>query len=505
LRAGLNFNKKYYLILIKKILSLLLLLFCIIITNANNLEINNLELIDIEYLVFDLSWENSWNLDSEAPANHDGVWIFAKIKINNNWEHLFLDANDIDSETTSSNLELIFTETGTGFLAKSTILGAKDIYKEQIQIKLKDPLTSLNNIEIQVFGIEMVYINPGPYFLGDAVSQNSFYDSSTQESYFVFDESAIEQEDSLRFLGGESLLTLPDEFPKGTKGFYCMKYEIGQQQFVDFINTLTYKQQLDKVNIGLDEEIGKRVMSKFNRCGIVFSKNSFSENNPAQFACDLNENGLFNEPDDGQNIACNFLNGANVRAYLDWAALRPMTELEFEKIARGPANSFPKEYVWGDSSLFTIKKLLNKDQMNETFSDPLPYNRGVANYNYSSILGPVRSGFAANDGSDRKSSGAGYFGTMEMTGNVWEYCISTDSIGSMFQGNLGDGMLDESGKSNESTWSNDDSKGNILRGGGWNSGNFEGFSDGAISDRYYYQFIVDKKRNTTGGRGVLSF
>ena len=488
---------------LKKILPILILL--LQNANANNLKIDNLELIDTGYLTFDLSWENSWNLDSEEPLNHDGVWIFTKIKTNDVWEHLYLDNNSIDSGTSNPNLELIFTKTGTGFLAKPRLSGVEDIYKEQVQIKLKDPLTSLNNIEIQVFGIEMVYISPGPYFLGDAISQNSFYDSSSQDAYFVFDESAIEQEDSLRFLGNESLITIPEKFPKGTEGFYCMKYEISQQQYVDFLNTLTYTQQIDKINVELNEEIGKNVMSKFNRCGIVLAKNSFSDNTPAQFACNLNENAQFNEADDGQNIACNFLNGANIRAYLDWAGLRPMTELEFEKIARGPANSFPKEYVWGDSSLFAVQNLMNINQNNETYLHNFTYGIGVANYNYSPLLGPVRCGFAANDTSDRKSSGAGYFGTMEMTGNVWEYCIVADSTGNIFQGNLGDGMLDESGNANELLWPNNDDNGSILRGGGWNSGNFEGFSDGAISDRYYHQFKVDKKRNTTGGRGVLNF
>ena len=41
-------------------------------------------------------------------------------------------------------------------------------------------------------------------------------------------------------------------------------------------------------------------------------------------------------------------------AYLDWAALRPMTELEYEKIARGSAEAIvPGEYAWGSTSITT--------------------------------------------------------------------------------------------------------------------------------------------------------
>jgi formylglycine-generating enzyme required for sulfatase activity len=42
----------------------------------------------------------------------------------------------------------------------------------------------------------------------------------------------------------------------------------------------------------------------------------------------------------------NILSWFDVAAYLDWAALRPMTELEFEKVCRGPENRIAGEYAW---------------------------------------------------------------------------------------------------------------------------------------------------------------
>ena len=38
-------------------------------------------------------------------------------------------------------------------------------------------------------------------------------------------------------------------------------------------------------------------------------------------------------------------------AYADWAALRPMTELEYEKACRGPNNPVLGEYAWGNTSI----------------------------------------------------------------------------------------------------------------------------------------------------------
>ena len=43
--------------------------------------------------------------------------------------------------------------------------------------------------------------------------------------------------------------------------------------------------------------------------------------------------------------------GQTVRVYADWAAMRPMTELEFEKACRGTASEVANEYVWGSTSI----------------------------------------------------------------------------------------------------------------------------------------------------------
>ena len=71
-----------------------------------------------------------------------------------------------------------------------------------------------------------------------------------------------------------------------------------------------------------------------NRNGIVIETSSIAPDEPAVFACNASADKVFNDPTDGQDRACNFLNWNDLAAYLQWAALRPMTELEFEKICR---------------------------------------------------------------------------------------------------------------------------------------------------------------------------
>src|SRR5690606_5363256 len=117
-------------------------------------------------------------------------------------------------------------------------------------------------------------------------------------------------------------------------------YEITQQQYVDFLNSLTRTQQSNRIvatiaNAATSPPSGWRF--RMFPGGAPFPQNgngiacpsTFTANEPIQFMCDLNNNGTGGDANDGQWIACNYLLPADVSAYLDWSGLRPMTELEF--------------------------------------------------------------------------------------------------------------------------------------------------------------------------------
>lgn len=175
---------------------------------------------------------------------------------------------------------------------------------------------------------------------------------------------------------------------------------------------------------------------------------------PAVYACDATA-GVENNVDDGQNIAMNYLSWGDLSAYLDWAALRPMTELEFEKVCRGTAPRVAGEYIWGTTTInpFYSNTLTNGYKANEGYATVINgacvYGLGSSSPSY----GPVRCGIFATGSSGRASAGASYYGAMEMGGNLWERVITTaNATGTAFTGVLGDGTLTVLGESNQTNW-----------------------------------------------------
>jgi len=151
---------------------------------------------------------------------------------------------------------------------------------------------------------------------------------------------------------------LPATFPFGYNGFYTMKYEVSQEEYCSFLNTLTYDQQVTRMAAAPNSAIGTLAVSTSSipancRNWIKIKKQGVVSNIPAVVGCDMNNNGTFDEADDGKDVACNWLSWADLMAYLDWAALRPMTEFEFEKICRGPNTPVANEYPCGTTNILS--------------------------------------------------------------------------------------------------------------------------------------------------------
>jgi formylglycine-generating enzyme required for sulfatase activity len=268
-----------------------------------------------------------------------------------------------------------------------------------------------------------------------------------------------------------STQSLGANFPKGHKAFYCMKTEISQQQYVNFLNILTRTQQAARtatsLGAGTTSVTNRYVMSNTstisNRNGIRCDA-SIHTSNPLTFYCDFNGNGTGGEASDGLGIACNFLSWADGAAYMDWAGLRPMTELEFEKAARGFRGNAISEYAWGSNSAIAAATLSNSGANNETVST------GNAIYGSSAIGGPLRTGAFAKSGTGRVAAGGSLYGILDLSGNLEERAVNIGSTaGRSYTGVHGNGALSVAGEADASNWPASTGAGAGFRGGAWNT------------------------------------
>jgi len=427
---------------------------------ANNIQVGEPTLTggsaseDYTFVQFDLSWDNSWRTDSTEPYNYDAAWVFVKYKpMGGDWAHATLHTSG-HSVTTDNGVAATINTPADGkgvFIYRTNDSTGGSINWDGVQLRWDygaDGLSDETTVTVKVFAIEMVYVPQGAFYIGDADKDQRycFFTYGTTGPYQVTGAGTINIGQINGYLWAESNVgieasTLPAAFPKGYNAFYCMKYETSQEQYADFLNTLTATQD------------GTR-FPNFNgssRHTIGGSPGSRSAGVPDR--------------------ACNYLSWADGAAYADWAGLRPMTELEFEKVCRGTQAVADDEYAWGNANIASSAyNLINNGQPTETVSNAASFPTGNASYRTTvvSIGGPLRCGIFATNNSTRAEAGASFYGVMEMTGNVVEPTVTIgNSDGRNFTGVHGDGSLDSNGNANVPNWPGTNAVGTRFRGGSW--------------------------------------
>jgi len=461
-------------------------------SNANNVQITGTSVSGSD-ITFNISWENSWNA-SVAPANWDAVWVFVKYQDCNTklWSHVNLNAS---GHSVGSPLQVDTVTDNKGVFLRRSAVGGGNIASTSVTLSMNLPAGTYN---YKVYGVEMVNIPQGNFQIGDGASSYTY-------NNVTIDNTAQTNGLTASALNATYSAAVPATYPMGYNAFYCMKYEISQEQYADFLNSLTFTQQKNRVVTDPISAAGSYAMfPTFQyRNGLAIVTPGSNGAIPAVFGCDATS-GTPNGTNDGQNIAMTMLSWADLASYLDWAALRPMTELEYEKVCRGPLTRISNEYPWGSTELTqTHSGFLNNAYMNNETSSTTVNNGmcvyGVANPAY----GPLRVGALATGSSGRLSAGAAYYGVMEMGGNVWERVFGTYyAAGVAFNGTLGDGTIDSIGFANQATWNGSNNAANTgigSRGGSF----YDTASYLRTSDRY---FIVNTSSNdrsvNVGGRGV---
>ena len=444
------------------------------------------------HLQFDISWENSWRV-STGPSNWDAAWVFAKWKLHSGstWAHCTLSATDGD-HTAPTGSTIDATAEGIFIYRSGDGSGPNNLDNAKLRWNYGIDVADDATVDVKVFAIEMVYVPQGDFYVGDGVSTCRFHDGDNDSESFQVTSSQIEfgQSDGKLWGCWCDPGYLQANYPTGYKAFYCMKYEISQGQYADFLNTLTYDQQNTRTATAPSST--GQVNYNNNRNGLEVQTAGIDDTVPAVYGIDFNDDG----GNLGENIPCNYLSWADGAAYSDWAGLRPMTELEFEKICRGTLNAVNDEYAWGNANIASsVYTLIYNGKYNETVSNAAIDPTGNASY-YSTdySLGPFRCGIFATSTSTRTEAGASYYGVMEMSGNLDKRPVTVcNATGRAFTGTNGNGAIDTSGDADADNWPSTTAEGACFRGGNWLSAK----ANARVSDRY-------SANTTNAGRGYCS-
>ncbi len=434
---------------------------------------------------FDVAWDYSWRT-SGAPNNWDAVWVFAKFRIETGgscvasaaWTHCTLSPTDGHHSITTTNGTAGTINTGlntAGTYGKGVFIyrsadGAGSINWDDIKLRWmyrQDGLFDDCKVTVQVYAIEMVYVPQAAFYIGDGATASlvgQFEAGTTSAPFQITAEApaitlggggagSIGNNNTSGQTGVDDFTdvttkTLPAAFPKGYNDFYCMKYEISQYQYVQFLNSLNGTQQSARGGTSVAATyFPTGAAAPATRNGVK-CKTAPVGAVPGVYGCDYDDDDTHNEVAvDGMSTAINYTSSVDLLAYLDWAAIRPMTELEYEKACRGPLYPVVGEYPWGTTSGTVAAAVTNG------FSSTEAVSTANANYNGNGLGGPARCGVFATATSTRITSGGTYYGIMEMGGNVWEYVVLVgNAAGRSFTGLDGDGALTAAGTANVDFW-----------------------------------------------------
>jgi len=279
---------------------------------------------------FDIAWENSWRHE----VNHDAVWVFFKVRAEGEteWQHIRLVADRMlnptgyGQEKSGTRLDFIVPDGEEGFVGmfvRRAEYGVGKVAATKVtavwDLTANKGITKDTKVSVRAFGIEMVFIPEGPFYLGSGGTEPYRfykYTDGTQHTlpYRVTSAGAIptgQQAGKLWARRGaqpEDKGEIPAAFPNGYAAFYCMKFHIRVWQYTDFLNMLDAAQA--------DARYPNKVrFRQIDRSG-----------EPPKYTCSSSDRWR-------SCVALSWADGAAVAA---WAGLRPMTELEYEKVTRGP-------------------------------------------------------------------------------------------------------------------------------------------------------------------------
>lgn len=454
------------------------------------------------YLDFVVRWDASWRSNEQ----YDAAWVFLK-RLNQNatWEPVKIDKNRIqylgNAPLNTAKPEWKVSPDAFGIMIYRAENGEGDNYWT-FRLAL-DNAEMLQLSAIEIYGLEMVHIAEGAFELGTLKNERDRREVLTPGAggapynpFFTYQDKGVKKYGGIYKVTSERPIDigpkdgnlfwidanipgtntfsgipegrLDQSFPKGYQGFYQMKYELSQGEYCAFLNSLSSKQQSAR-DLTTTIEF-KRSILDYRNTIYKDQKGCFKAERP--------------------NRPCNFISWLDGQAFADWAGLRHMTELEFEKSCRGPQKAIYRAYVWGVNEIEERSNMRFCENIYDTNGNLALNERGhisidgnihASMFSYFNMLdvcspegrfydpkcvgcrtfsggdggrGPVQKGiFGRSSGGDRIKAGASYFGAMELGGNLQEPVVTVGHpSGRRFRGTHGDGILSEEGNATNEDW-----------------------------------------------------
>lgn len=396
----------------------------------------------------------------ETIESWSSIWVFAKYRLpgGDGYAHATLAADrGAHVVPAGAALEVGLTgDRGRGVFIHRSAPGQGPLQLADIGLRwlhaadgVEDPAA----VDLRVFAIDMVRVPTGAFHAGSGGSEPGAFGAAgaaTPARPFLVDAAwsapatagttsrRIGTEPGMLWAGDDATrgVTMPldDAFPTGHDAFYCMRYELTRGQFVDFLNTLSAADFAD-TSAG-DEGHAIRHVTAAGRYGLEGSWPKLVARKSHQ--------------------ACNLLSWWDGAKHASWAALRPLTELEYEKACRGPRRALAAEYAWGTAAVAKAEyAVADEGQPGERIVAGFLETAGNANHDLTlpAFFGgpvspyingvpgaPMRPGIFATATTGRVAAGASYWGIMELSGNVREQVVTlADARGRSFRGSHGDG------------------------------------------------------------------
>lgn len=391
------------------------------------------------------------------------------------WEHAHL-ANAGHTLPPNYSFENGLQDPGQAHSASNPVLGTFIHYNQNaisftvpsIEVRLvwdygANNLPDDADVGIQVHAIEMVKVPAGSFRVGDD------YATSGLTEMVVDTNDATYYNPAISSVGGDHTGGIPDdiegtssaplfpEWPNGYDAFYVLKYELSQGHYRDFLNTLDRNKQNLRTATNLTASLTGTSRNFIMTNGTAPAWNNglwvppvFAAFHPVRVYCNLANDTL--NPATGEWKAMNYLSSRDLEAYLDWAALRPITEMEYEKMVYGPlsGSSFDDSLELAHGLYSTQTAIgyvphttgpLNPGQIDE--ASAVPNANIVVGFLSGANRGPLRVGLFATASSDRTTAMASFNGVMNLNGNLAENVImyQSNTESRAYRGAHGDGLL----------------------------------------------------------------